>query len=355
MQFIAPILAMALAGCAAQDARPAPSASLPSTALPATAMARAAQVLDAADFHGEALISPSEGVVHRLVHDDFAGGEAWPWASVTKQVMAVATLQQVEAGNLTLDTPIDSLLPPFAWSEATVGDLLRHQSGFRNPEDEPRGPSGFPDFYGPEGQTTGGLCQLEGGPVERGSYTYNNCDYIVLGAFLQRASGELLDTLIARNISDPAGWTGTSLLSADQPRAFASSEPLYPRVLPRFGASGAMVGPLEDMVRFDRALLDGRLLSPASSDILWRADGALGFMALGQWVFDAPLAGCDGPVTIVERRGAIGKYQVRNIILPASGTIVAMATDRGEGDYDFGEIWTGSGLTHDMLSAVACL
>ena len=349
MRFMAPILAMALAGCAAQDTRPAPSA-----ALPATAMAQAAQVLYAADFHGEVLISPSEGVVHRLAHDDFRGGEAWPWGSVTKQVMAVATLQHVEASNLTLDTPVDSLLPPFVWSEATVGDLLRHQSGFRNPDDEPSGPSGFPDFYGPEGQTTGGLCELEGGSVERGSYTYNNCDYIVLGAFLQRASGELLDTLIARGIGDRAGWTGTSLLSVEQPRAFASSDPLYTRILPRYGAAGGMVGPLEDMVRFDRALLDGRLLSPASRDLLWRGDGALGFMALGQWVFDAPLAGCDGPVTIVERRGAIGKYQVRNIILPASGVIIAMATDRGEDTFDFGEIWTGSGLTHDMLSAVAC-
>ena len=49
---------------------------------------------------------------------------------------------------------------------------------------------------------------------------------------------------------------------------------------------------------------------------MWTGDPALGYMALGQWAFDAPLEGCIGDVRIIERRGAIGKYQLRNIILP---------------------------------------
>nr|WP_282098858.1 serine hydrolase [Qipengyuania sphaerica] len=321
---------------------------------PARGLARVAQVLDLADFHGEALVSPAPGTIHRVAHDDFPQGTAWPWGSVTKQVMAVVTLQQVAEGKTALDTKIATLLPPFAQSEATVLDLLTHRSGFANPDDRPATPSGFPAFYGPEGQLDDGTCQLNYGPVVTEGYVYNNCDYIVLGAFLQRAAGESLDALISERIGKPSGWENTSLLGAEDTRPFAAAEPLYDRVLPRYRGAGALVGPLEDMVRFDRALLSGLLLDAQSRERLWRGDPALGYMALGQWSFEAPIRGCERPVRIIERRGAIGKYQVRNIILPQKDIVIAMATDRGEKDYSFGEIWTGSGVTHDVLSAVAC-
>ena len=58
------------------------------------------------------------------------------------------------------------------------------------------------------------------------------------------------------------------------------------------------------------------------------------------------------PVRIVERRGGIGKYQTRNIILPDLDVAVALATT--DGAFEFGEIWTGEGFMHDFLSAIAC-
>lgn len=350
MKSIAAILACAmLAACAAQA--PVETALDPT---PARGLATVAKTLDDAGFHGEVIVSPAPGTMHRVAHADFPAGTAWPWGSVTKQVMAVVTMQQIAAGKTALDARISTLLPPFAGSDATVLDLLTHRSGFANPDDEPSTQSGFPAFYGPEGQLSAGFCQLGYGPVRTEGYAYNNCDYIVLGAFLQRSAGDSVSSLIAKGIGEPSGWEATRLLTPETLRPFASAEPLYERVLPRYASAGALVGPLEDMVRFDRALLAGRLIDAESRARLWQGDPALGYMALGQWAFDAPLRGCDAPVRIVERRGAIGKYQIRNFILPAKDIVIAMATDRSEAEFGFGEIWTGSGPSHDVLSAVAC-
>ena len=182
--------------------------------------------------------------------------------------------------------------------------------------------------------------------------SYNNCDYIVLGAMLERVTDSSLDLLLAQGIGLEAGWINTGFLQDDSDRPFAARTEEVARNIAGYGASGALVGPLDDMLAFDRALMDGRLLGEAALGRLWYGDPADGYMALGQWVFDAPLQGCGAPVRIVERRGAIGDYQVRNIMLAGRQIAIALATDQPQ--FDFGEIWTGEGVLHDMLSHAVC-
>lgn len=123
-------------------------------------------------------------------------------------------------------------------------------------------------------------------------------------------------------------------------------------MLTRFGAAGGLVGTPLDLLAMDRALLAGRLLSPAARDELGKGDPKLGYMGLAQWSFSAPLKGCSAPVRIIERRGGIERFQVRNIILPDLNRILILFTANGE--FDFGEIWQGKGLSHDLLAAAAC-
>lgn len=309
--------------------------------------------LDRQGFSGQIGISRRRGSVHV---DTIGGpvGDDWPWASVTKQVVAVLVMQQVEAGTLALDDPLTRWIDLDAATPApTIRQLLQHRSGLRNPDDSPLGPDDWPDFY-TDGATGPAWClQDRTAPPETG-WRYNNCDFLVLGAVLERATGESVAALLDEGIARPAGMAGTRFLDSDDLRDFAGRDVLYDRILPRFGAAGALVGPLEDMLAFDRALLDGKLLGEAARAQLWASDPALGYMALGQWMFEAPLAGCDSPLRIVERRGAIGKYQVRNMILPDRDIVLALVTDRPEPGFSFGEIWTGSGTMHDVLSQAAC-
>ena len=283
---------------------------------------------------------------------DTSNMDAWPWASVTKQVVAVLVMQQVDEGVLSLDASAATYLPTLKATPTapTIRQLLQHRSGLRNPDDSPPDASTFPNFYS-DGPTGVDWCLADRtAPPEE--WRYNNCDYIVLGAILKSVTGSDIGTLFRQRIAQPADLVDTRLLGLDEMRDYEEREAIYDTRIARYGASAALVGPLEDMLRFDRALLEGKLLSAQSRDILWQSDPSLGYMALGQWVFEAPLKGCDAPVRIVERRGAIGKYQVRNIILPDSDFVLALAT--AQEDFDFGEIWTGSGAMHDALAAVAC-
>ncbi|MEO0786064.1 MAG: hypothetical protein AAFY10_10225 [Pseudomonadota bacterium] len=119
-----------------------------------------------------------------------------------------------------------------------------------------------------------------------------------------------------------------------------------------YGASGALYGPARSLLAFDRALLEGELLTDDARATLWTGMPEFGFVALGQWSFSAPLEGCDGAVRIIERRGDVGSIQARNILLPDQDLSVIVFTTNAR--FDFGAIWTGSGFSHDLLRAAAC-
>lgn len=287
----------------------------------------------------------------------FEPGVAWPWASVTKQVMAVLTMQEVERGRLALDAPVRRYLPAFRGS-ATLRQLLQHRAGLPNPETSAPDANGFPSFYstGPGGPS---WC-LANVATAGGSWSYNNCDYIVLGALLERTTKTELPQLFSARIAEPLGLTaGFVAPEANAPDAKWTGGPTPSErvIFANFGAAGALVGTATDLITFDRALLADTLLTARSRETLWRGDPKLGSMALGQWSFTAPLAGCAAPVRIVERRGAIGRFAVRNVILPDLGMSAVLFTNRAEvaeGPDGFGEVWQGKGITHAVLSAAAC-
>ena len=106
-----------------------------------------------------ALIKPGFAVEAALARAKFSGSFAvlagqdefasenremqptWRFASVTKQVVAVAVMQQVEAGTLALDAPVARYVPTLGIANAdriTVRQLLQHTSGLPNPEDGPQ-------------------------------------------------------------------------------------------------------------------------------------------------------------------------------------------------------------------------
>ena len=274
----------------------------------------------------------------------------WPWASVSKQVTAVIVMQLVDDGMLDLDRPVDAYLDDWPQSPLpapSLRQLLRHQSGLADPEDR----SDFrmedlADFVEPYG------C-VPGRKAPGGEFAYKNCDTRLVAKVLERVTGTPFGTLLRQRVLIPAGMKRTGMASASTPIA-ASEDGVSARIISYFGAAGAMVGPAYDLLQFDKALLSGRLLSDEARAEMWRGDPSLGYTALGQWEFTAALEGCDAPVRIVERRGAIRGYQVRNFILPERDFVMVAFTARSEADYPFGEIWTGEGLSHDLLSAAAC-
>ena len=157
-------------------------------------------------------------------------GDLWRWASVTKQLTATLTLQEVQEGRLALDDTVAMRLPGFSGATAgqvTIRNLLQHTSGLPNPDDTASpSPDALPSFYGRRAAGVGGerdavgFCASAAKARPGAGFSYNNCDYIVLGAILARAEGRPFRELLRTRLAAPAGLK-TLDLAVDGPPAIA--------------------------------------------------------------------------------------------------------------------------------------
>jgi CubicO group peptidase (beta-lactamase class C family) len=290
----------------------------------------------------------------------------WRWASVTKQITTVIAMQEIAAGHLALDRPVKDYWPewPQVFSdEITIRDLLQHTSGLADPNEDKPLADGLPAFYRPapgkgtmQAEATG-FCAEHPRAEPHTGFHYNNCDFIVLGALLERITGKSYGELVQSRIAAPLELR-IGLFAPGTPPAHhvggldEHGRPEKLGDLGTYGAAGSLYGSPLALYGFDRALITHRLLDPATTATMWTGDPKLGAAALGQWQFVATLKGCAAPVSVVERRGQIGGVQIRNYILPGSGRALVLFTRRG--DFDYGEIWQGKGFAWQALSAVEC-
>lgn len=308
------------------------------------------------EFSGHVMVARGDAVVFDQAFGEAEPGRAmttaehWRWASLTKQLVAVAIVDAAGEGAFDLDTTVSDILPN-APQQVTIRNLLQHTSGLADPFDLPA--SQLADIMA-SGADPAALCLSAESQAPGQRFNYNNCDFIVLGAILEAIDGSSwLESLQAR-VFEPAQMDDIYFDDQSQGETVATSRGSLADglSLADYGASGGLYGTPQALLAFDRALLDGRLLSREERDVLWDGDPRLGYVALGQWSFSAALDGCEGAVAIVERRGDIGGIQARNILLPDRDLSVIIFTNAP--GFVFGEVWTGSGFAHDLLSAAAC-
>lgn len=130
-------------------------------------------------------------------------------ASLTKVVATTtAIMQLVEQGKVRLNDPVVRYLPEFGQNgkqQVTVRELLTHFSGL---------PKDLPLNYSWQGRDTGYRLafssELEYPPGSH--FRYSDVNFIVLGAIVERVSGEKLDAYCQKNIFIPLGMTHTRFL-----------------------------------------------------------------------------------------------------------------------------------------------
>ncbi len=184
-----------------------------------------------------------------------AGEAPWRWASVTKQIVAVAVMQQVEAGTLALDTPVAAYVPKLGIANAgriTLRMLLQHTSGLPNVEDGPvdarRETLAQYRYDAPRAPGISPICL---GPAKRepgARFEYNNCDTEVVGAVLEAVTHRPLADLLTATVFTPAGMTATRLIAPGDKAFgrrgyFADGRDDGFIDVGRFGAAGAIGGP----------------------------------------------------------------------------------------------------------------
>jgi CubicO group peptidase (beta-lactamase class C family) len=137
-------------------------------------------------------------------------------ASMTKSLAtATAVMQLYEQGKVAFDDPVQKYLPDFNTgndarrADVTVRMLLTHTSG--EPEDvrldDPWGLAG-PDK--PEGIRRALTTPLESPPGEY--FSYADINFILLGALIEKVTGEPEDVYVQQNVFGPLGMTETRYL-----------------------------------------------------------------------------------------------------------------------------------------------
>ena len=199
--------------------------------------------------------------------------------SVTKEFTAAAVLLLAERGRLSLDDKLAKFVPDFPRAgEVTIRRLLDHTSGIRNYTSVP----GFLPNVAPRDYATADFVKVIAASdplydfAPGTGWSYSNSGYFLLGAVIERASGQGYAEFLQANLFAPLGLKHTKPDDMGEivpnraegydkdparPGAFRNSGHLSLSVA---AAAGAMRSTAGDLARWHEALLGGRVLKPAS-------------------------------------------------------------------------------------------
>jgi D-alanyl-D-alanine carboxypeptidase len=209
-------------------------------------------------------------------------------SSTTRLFTAVLVMRLAQKGLVELDEPVTSYLAdaPPAWNRVTLRHLLSNTSGLpelgsvvADAAQRQSARSLLADLYrrAPE-------------PEPDTRWGYNIADYMVVQQIVERAGGASLSDLMRQLVFEPAGMATARYWSSNRHVVVGAATGYYPdsTVTPRryvhrafdfpehlFGAGGAAAS-LEDMIRFDRALRDARLLADGVRETMWSDTRLLG-------------------------------------------------------------------------------
>jgi CubicO group peptidase (beta-lactamase class C family) len=205
--------------------------------------------------------------------------------SMNKMFTAVAVLQLVEAGKVSLTDPLskyadEAWLPHDITGRITIEELLTHTSGLGSFFDDgwdktPRDLYRELNDYKP-------LIRTEKLAFPPGTkFQYSDTGMFMLGVVIERASGENYFDYIRQHVYAPAHMNRTDCYPMNEPvenlatgYEYYSKGPYHWREntfddVFRGGPAGGGFSTVGDLFRFARALRSGKLLSPASVKLMW--------------------------------------------------------------------------------------
>lgn len=209
--------------------------------------------------------------------------------SIAKPITAVAAMTLAESGKLDLDAPVQSYCAPFPPKQwpITTRELLSHTAGIRHYL------PGEPEHTQHYRWMADGFALFAGDPLlfrPGTGYSYSTYGYTVVGCAIEGASGARFQDYVEEHVLKPAGMTHTFVDDAFEivPRRARGYQKIDGAVknaglmdssykIP----GGGYVTSAEDLVRFAAALLDGKLVKPASLAQLWTATLVSGKNAYG--------------------------------------------------------------------------
>lgn len=261
-------------------------------------------------FSGNILVAKDGKIVYRgsFGYADFKRhlrnlpNTAFPIASMSKTLTATAILQLAEQGKLAVSDPVFHYLSGFPYPDVTIRHLLSHTSGlppynaFFKPilAKEPERVLTNADFL-PAAITN--KPELIYQPGSSGNY--DNVNYLILALLIEKVSGQSYPDYIRKHILKPAGMVHTRFMALSNqfnadtlqhyafPHIYQASFdefPLRANTVPyirsywrTFAVTGFgdYISTVDDMLLYDQALYDGRLLKTQNFDPVRLTNGKL--------------------------------------------------------------------------------
>lgn len=254
---------------------------------------------------GEVIYSGLAGEADKAAHKPNTLETRFNVGSMGKQFTAVAIGQLIEEGKLTLDTRLIDVLPDYPNPEAarkiTIRHLLSHSAGLGMLFDRP---GWDPKLrYRTMGELLPLFAKAPLAFAPGDSQAYSNEGFIVLGAVVERLSGQTWYDYVQARVFDPAGMTRTGNLTddtvpdsavgykfgPDDPLGLGARRDNWDTVPWRGNACGGQFSTAGDMIRFLQALRSGKLLKPETAALFTaQLAGGLPDYGLGFGHFDMP-------------------------------------------------------------------
>jgi len=200
-------------------------------------------------------------------------------ASLTKPFTATAIMILQERGLLAIGDRVCRYLSscPASWQAITIHQLLTHTSGI---PDYTSLPGAFEEAVAPH-SVSELIESFQDEPLEfepGASFLYSNSGYVLLGAVIEAVSRSGFDEFVTNNLLLPFGLEDTGYDRASVVlkgrasgynivgNAFVNAPYLD---MSNAYAAGGLYSTVEDLYRWEQALVEGQLLSPESLDLMF--------------------------------------------------------------------------------------
>ena len=249
-------------------------------------------------FNGNVLVAKKGKIIYEraigwadhLHRDSLKINSVFELASVSKPFTSTAIMMLIEDGKLRLNQNVKEFYPDFPYDSITVELLLTHKSGMMNyvyfvdnlwkSQKKNERP----------GITNQDVMQLiaehKPNPYTKPNrvFHYNNSNYMVLAAIIEKVSGQKYSQFMAENIFKPLGMKNTAVYSKAEFDKIPVDVVGHDRNWRRSVAQNFLDGPvgdkgiystIHDLYLFDRAMRKAKLLKTETMDSVYAAHNVM--------------------------------------------------------------------------------
>ncbi len=259
--------------------------------------------------------------------------------SITKQFTAVSILMLMEQGKLSLSDEITKFLPdyPTQGHKITIEHLLTHTSGIRSYT----GMNEWRPLWRKDLKLTELIDIFKNQPMDfapGAKWSYNNSGFVLLGAIVEKVSGQSYADFVEKNIFAPLGmkqsfYDNTQRIIPRRAAGYSRNGSGYANAeylsMSHPHAAGSLMSTVDDLAKWDAALYTEKLVKQDSLKKAWTAfvlnDGKPTTYGYG-WGVNT-LQG----MQMITHSGGINGFTCDAVRLPETRVYVAILTNREGG------------------------